>query len=187
MRDGSADSVNNSNTIIQSVVCFVDSFFIPCFCFALGALPLALLFMSSSHCSKKSIVSKNQSLETLIKIQDVLYFIPSYAVVLSLLATSIFFPFCNTKNAYAVLLNDKKKIVPHWLSRILSTCFGLLCVEVPITYTLDGTEFTQTIGNTSKNINGQIVKSLVYILYGSSIVIITMLIIFRLIVTWGVW
>ncbi len=178
-----SSNIENSRTIIQAIVYFIDNFFIPAFCIALLGVPLALLFRALSFCTKK--INDSESIISLTT--SVLYFIPSYLIVLSLFATSLFFSFTNSKNAYEVFMRDRKTIQPNWLSRILSSCFGLLCIQIPVSFYSNGKVVTKVIGNTSELISHEIVKSLVYLLYCSSVLIIVFMAIARVSVTLGVW
>ncbi len=181
------DVTQNSTTIIQSVIMFVDDFFIPCFCIALLGLPCALLYRTFSYCTKKVLSFQNEHLRIIEKVHNILYFIPSYVIVLTILVASIFFPFCNTKNAYEIVLLQRKSIKPFWLSRILAACFGSICIEVPMSFLENGTIITQNIGNVRSTINDDDVKSIHYILYCSGIIVLSFTLVFRLILTWGVW
>ncbi len=183
----SHDKDKNSSTIIQAIVCFLDNLFIPCLCIALLGIPLALFFRAFSFCVKRIVFLQNHELNLFSKINNALLFLPSYIFVLSLFTTSAFLPFCNVKNGFTIFVSDKKKIEPNWLSRILAACFGLLCIEIPVSFLSNGLIITKSIGNTSRNITGEVLRGLVYLLYASSILILFLLLVCRIVVTWGVW
>ncbi len=187
LNSNSTNDSENASTIVQSIIYFIDFFFIPCLCILLFGIPMALVYRVCSVFAKKAIFTNAQTTSLFFSVNNILLFLPSYILVLSLFTLALFFPFCNTKNAFLVFKFDRKKIEPHWLSRILSACFGLLCIEIPISYTKNGTMITEDIGNTTGKITSQTVRELVYLLYAASILVLSLMIVCRILVTWGVW
>ncbi len=181
------DITENATTIIHTIIVFIDNFFIPCFCISLFGLPFALLYKAFSFCTKVTLIEQNSNFELIEKVHSFLYFIPSYFIVLTIHVASMFFPFSNTRNAYSAFATQRKKIKPYWLSRILATCCGSVCIEIPVSFYLNGTIVTENIGNTGARINQNDVKSIFYLLYCSGLVVLFVTSFCRLVLTWGVW
>ncbi len=184
---GFDDQTEISNKIISSIISFVDNFFIPALCVTIIGVPLALVYRAFSCMVKKIMYESDDTLFFIIKTMNILYFVPSYSIVLTVFTSSIFLPYCNTKNAFEVFCRDRKKITPYWLSRVLSVCIGMLCLEIPISRMSNSVVITEKIGVKSNEINEQTIEMMYYVLFSSSCIIISICALLRLIVMWGLW
>ncbi len=176
------------SNIIRIIINNIEKVFIPVLCISIGGPTLLLLLRALYFCTKSQCLRNTKALSYFINVSKILYFFPSYIFVLSALFAGAFLPFCNLSEAFQLYLKDKKSIYPYWLSRIFASCTAIAYAQLPINYTdKNGKIKKAMLGLSFVENNTATVKKIYYILFSTNITMLSVVILCRLILLWGVW
>lgn len=173
-----------NDLIVTITIHFTNYCIAPLLYVALGGIPLAVMCRAIHYCAKTAFASgqniqdnqSGQGGQFFVKADNVLHFVPSYVFVLAVLGVSAVLPFCNPGHGWYIFVRDRKKFTPHWKSRIIAICAGILGIQLAF---INNTIAEKSlIGDALYSLSSEHIKMTLYLMYASTAVVLCLCLIF---------